>query len=57
MTQTQPGAATQDDELTEFMNEVRRMRELYSNQKFMMAEKLRDELAERLDDIMRIKLT
>ena len=40
--------------LLEFEDDVNRMMELYKIHRYTQAEQLRDELAERLDDIMRL---
>jgi hypothetical protein len=40
--------------LLEFEDDVNRMMELYKAHRYTQAEELRDELAERLDDIMRL---
>lgn len=42
------------DSLIEFNEEVDRMMGLYGNSRYTQAEALRDELAEKLDDIMRL---
>lgn len=39
--------------LFDFIKECERMISLYKNQKHLQAEKLRDKLSERLDDVMR----
>ena len=39
----------------EFVDNVERMNVLYNGKRFIQAEQLRDELSERLDDIMRIE--
>ena len=41
---------------SDFIGEVKRMRDLYANKRFGLAEGLRDQLSEQLDDIMRAKL-
>lgn len=43
------------EHILEFHEDIERMRDLYHSSRFTQAEQLRDELAERLDDIMRIK--
>ena len=40
--------------LLEFNDDVDRMMQLYGNSRYTQAEELRDDLAERLDDIMRL---
>ena len=40
--------------LLEFEDDVNRMMELYKAHRYTQAEQLRDQLAERLDDIMRL---
>ena len=40
--------------LQDFMDDVEYMMKLYGNQRYTQAEKERDKLAEKLDDIMRL---
>jgi hypothetical protein len=39
--------------LDEYVDEIKRMQAMYNSGHFTRAEELRDELAEKLDDIMR----
>ena len=41
------------DSLLDFIGECNRMISLYKNQRYTLAEQLRDKLSERLDDVMR----
>ena len=43
-----------NEEMQEFLSNINYMQRLYSRQKYSQAEKIRDELSEKLDDIMRI---
>jgi hypothetical protein len=45
----------EEELFTDFISDIERMRVLYDRDKMYSAEKLRDDLAERLDDIMRLK--
>lgn len=46
-----------DDVSKDFINQVERMRELYSKQRYTQAEQLRDRLGKDLDDVMRSALS
>lgn len=48
------GGKEGESPLQDFINEVEHMQKMYGNQRYTQAEKCRDELAEKLDDIMRL---
>lgn len=48
------GGTSVSQTIQEFMDEVDYMMRLYGNQKYSQAEALRDKLAKKLDDIMRL---
>jgi hypothetical protein len=47
----------EDSPLTDFIQRVEYMQALYRDQRYTKAEQVRDELAEKLDDLMRQPLT
>ena len=47
------GEGVTDDELDEFIYDIKHMQGLYQNQRYTQAEEWKNKLTERLDDIMR----
>lgn len=43
-----------EEEFNDFIEEIKWMRQLYKKQRYTQAERERDKLAEKLDDIMRL---